>query len=102
MNTNDVIPFLPPQGMDCQLFMYEHVLDQASITFGVVPPPFPILSCNTLQLLEALSDYITGMSGGTPNMDIIQKNHSMCTYFTRLCVKAFSDKECESRAIGCE
>ncbi|MCI0454023.1 MAG: lipase family protein [Candidatus Dadabacteria bacterium] len=101
VNTNDVIPFLPPQGIDCQLFMYEHVLDHAAITFGVIPPPLPILSCDLLQLLEALSDYITGTSNGTPNIDIIEKNHSMCTYFMKLCAMAFSDKECESRAIGC-
>jgi len=101
VNTNDAAALLPPQGLDCQLFMYEHVKDQATITFGELLPPFPELTCDTLQLFAALYNYITGMSNGRENLDIIQKNHSMCTYFSKICALAFTKEECKSRAIGC-
>ena len=60
VNTNDLIPMLPPLGLDCFLFSYEHVDGEVTITFGTQLPPLPDFAnddCDLITIGEQLSTY---------------------------------------------
>jgi hypothetical protein len=99
VNTNDLIPMLPPQGLGCFLFSYEHVDGEVTITFGTQLPPLPDFAdddCNLVTIGAQLTTY------GINNMDDILEDHSMCTYFDTLCMMGSSPGTCSQRAIGCD
>jgi len=99
VNTNDLIPMLPPLGLDCFLFSYEHVDGEVTITFGTQLPPLPDFAnddCDLITIGEQLTTY------GIINMDDILEDHSMCTYFDTLCMMGSSPGTCAQRAIGCD
>ena len=98
VNTNDLVPKLPPQGLDCFLFSYEHVGGRQDITFGIMLPPLPDFAnddCDLVTIAEQITTY------GLNNADGILENHSMCTYFSTLCNMGSDPSSCSQRAIGC-
>lgn len=98
VNTNDLVPKLPPIGLDCPDFMYEHVSGEQDITFGVELPMLPDFSnddCNLLSIGEQVVNY------GLQNKDGIETNHDHCTYFMTLCMMGSDPSTCKERAIGC-
>jgi hypothetical protein len=99
VNTNDLVPMLPPLGLDCFLFSYEHVDGEMPITFGTPLPALPDFAaddCDLLTIGAQLAAY------GINNQDDILKDHSMCTYFSTLCSMGSSPGTCSQRAIGCD
>jgi len=98
VNTNDLVPMLPPQGLDCLLFSYEHVNGEIPITFGTplsTLPDFAADDCDLVTIGAQLLNY------GAANADDILEDHSMCTYFDTLCMMGSSPGTCSQRAIGC-
>lgn len=98
INTNDLVPKLPPLGLDCTDFMYEHVSGEYEITFGVSLPALPDFAADDCDLLTIGADLFTY---GLNNMDDIITDHSMCTYFDTLCMTGSDPAGCAERAIGC-
>jgi len=99
VNTNDIVPKLPPLGLDCFLFSYEHVDGEHNITFGTQLPPLPDFAnddCDLITIGEQLSTYALNNA-----VDILE-DHSMCTYFDTLCMMGSSPGTCAQRAIGCD
>ena len=99
VNTNDLVPKLPPLGLDCTDLMYEHVSGEHQITFGTALPPLPDFSkddCDTDTIAGQILTY------GLNNKSDIEENHSVCTYFMTLCDKGPDKSTCEQRAIGCD
>jgi len=99
VNTNDLVPKLPPQGLDCFLFSYEHVDGEVTITFGTELPPLPDFGNNNCDLATIAGQVITY---GLNNQDGILEDHSMCTYFSTLCNMGSDPGTCSQRAIGCD
>jgi hypothetical protein len=98
-NTNDLVPKLPPLGLDCANLMYEHVSGNHEITFGVVLPALPDFNdfnCNQLAINAAIFAY------GVSNLNDIVTDHKMCTYFKTLCMKGSDPSSCDERAAGCD
>ncbi len=98
VNTNDLVPKLPPLGLDCMNFMYEHVNGEQEITFGVALPALPDFAADDCDLLKIGDDLITY---GLNNLDDIETDHRMCTYFNTLCMMGSDPSICADRAIGC-
>ena len=99
VNTNDLVPMLPPLGLDCFLFSYEHVDGEMPITFGTPLPPLPDFAdddCDLVTIAAQLTTY------GINNQDDILEDHSMCTYFSTLCNMGSDPSTCSQRAIGCD
>lgn len=101
VNTNDAIPKLPPTTLDCEDFMYKHVMGQNDIMFGIALPPLPDLTCDdsVLTIKLDLAVYLTD------NKDQVEINHSICTYYDTLCGKKGTQQErdtCMMNAVGCE
>ena len=99
VNTNDLIPKLPPQGLNCLLFSYEHVGGKFDILFGTLLPELPDFAdddCDLITIGEQIGDYLID------NLDGILENHSMCTYFSTLCNMGSDPATCSQRAIGCD
>lgn len=98
VNTNDLVPKLPPLGLDCPMFSYEHVDGEVPITFGTPLPELPDFASDNCLLFSIGSDLLTY---GLNNQDDILEDHSMCTYFDTLCKMGSSPTTCSQRAIGC-
>ena len=98
VNTNDLVPKLPPLGLDCTDFMYEHVSGEHEITFGVALPALPDFAADDCDLLTIGADLLTY---GLNNLDDIETDHRMCTYFNTLCMMGLDPSGCADRAIGC-
>ncbi len=98
VNTNDLVPKLPPLGLDCPDFMYEHVSGEEEITFGVALPALPDFTKDNCDLIKIGADVVTY---GLNNLDGIEENHKMCTYFATLCGMTSDPSACEKRAVGC-
>ena len=98
VNTNDLVPKLPPQGLDCTDFMYEHVGGEHDIMFGVALPALPDFSADNCDLITIGSQVVTY---GLNNIDGISEDHKMCTYFMTLCETGPDPSTCADRAIGC-
>ncbi len=99
VNKNDLVPKIPPLGLDCTNFMYEHVSGEMTITFGTQLPPLPDFAkddCDLLTIGSQLATY------GLNNKDDILEDHSMCSYFDTLCKMGSSPGTCAQRAIGCD
>ncbi len=98
VNTNDLVPMLPPLGLDCPLLSYEHVSGEHEITFGTPLPALPDFAaddCDVITIAAQLVAY------GITNADDILEDHSMCTYFDTLCNMGSDPSTCAERAIGC-
>ena len=98
-NTNDLVPKLPPLGLDCTDLMYEHVSGKHEITFGVTLPDLPDFSdfnCSQVAINAAIFAY------GVSNREDIITDHKMCTYFKTLCMQGADPSTCDERAIGCD
>ena len=99
VNTNDLVPMLPPLGLDCENFEYFHVDNEHEITFGVQLPALPDFAdddCSLVSIGAQLATY------GLVNQDDILEDHSMCTYFNTLCAQGSSPGTCSQRAVGCD
>jgi hypothetical protein len=99
VNTNDVVPELPPLGLDCTDLMYAHVSGKHDITFGVTLPDLPNFNdfnCNQIAIKAAILAY------SASNLGDIVTNHEMCTYFKTLCNEGSDPSTCDQRAIGCD
>ncbi len=99
VNTNDLVPMLPPIGLDCTNFSYFHVDGEETITFGTQLPALPDFSqdnCNLITIAAQIVLY------GVVNKDGIGENHDHCTYFSTLCAMGSDPSGCSDRAIGCD
>lgn len=99
VNTIDLVPMLPPLGLDCTDFSYFHVDNEHEITFGTPLPALPDFAeddCSLVSIGAQLGIY------GIVNQDDILEDHSMCTYFSTLCAMGSSPGTCSQRAIGCD
>ena len=99
INTNDVVPKLPPVGLDCTDLMYAHVSGKHEITFGAALPALPDFNdfhCDQIAINASILVY------GFANLNDIVTNHSMCTYFKTLCMDGSDPSTCDERAIGCD
>jgi len=99
VNTNDLVPMLPPLGLDCTDFSYFHVDNKFEITFGVQLPALPDFeadNCNLIDIGAQLATY------GINNQDDILEDHSMCTYYKTLCDMSSDPSSCANGAIGCD
>ncbi len=99
VNTNDLVPKLPPLGLDCTDLMYVHTANEHQITFGVTLPPLPDFTkamCDQATIAGDLAEY------GFDNKSDIEEDHSMCTYFMTLCMKGSDPSTCSMRAVGCD
>jgi hypothetical protein len=98
VNTNDLVPMLPPLGLDCTDFSYFHVDGEVKITFGTQLPALPDFAADDCDLITIGAQLATY---GINNQDDILEDHSMCTYFDTLCMMGSSPGTCSQRAIGC-
>jgi lipase (class 3) len=98
VNTNDLVPKLPPLGLDCPDFMYGHVSGEYQITFGVGLPALPDFSADDCDLITIGAQVVTY---GLNNQDGIIEDHKLCTYFMTLCEMGSDPSTCAERAIGC-
>jgi len=99
INTNDLVPKLPPLGLDCTDLMYAHVSGDHPITFGVTLPDLPDFNdfnCEPVAINAAIVAY------GVSNLEDIVTDHEMCTYFKTLCMQGSDPSTCDERAIGCD
>ncbi|MFA9408900.1 MAG: lipase family protein [Candidatus Dadabacteria bacterium] len=98
VNKYDLVPMLPPLGLDCTDFSYFHVDNKHEITFGTeLPslPPFAKDECKLLKIGAQLAAYLL------KNKEDAGKNHYHCNYFSSLCSMGSSPETCSQRAIGC-
>lgn len=100
LNTNDLVPMLPPLGLDCTNFSYFHAGAQETITFGTQLPALPDFAdddCSVLEIAAQLGIF------GLANKDAIGENHDHCTYFSTLCAMGSDPGSCSQTAtdIGC-
>ncbi len=98
VNENDLVPKLPPTGLDCPDFMYQHVSNVLQLAFGVALPALPDFSADNCNLITIGAQVVTY---GIDNIDGISEDHKMCTYFTTLCAEGPDPSTCAERAIGC-
>lgn len=98
VNTNDLVPKLPPLGLDCPDFSYFHVSGEYQIEFGVSLPALPDFSADNCNLISIGADVLTY---GLNNQDGIIEDHKLCTYFMTLCEQGSDPSTCAERAIGC-
>ena len=99
VNTNDLVPMLPPLGLDCENFSYFHVDNKHEITFGTQLPPLPDFAdddCSLVSIGAQLGIY------GITNQDDILEDHSMCTYYKTLCDMTSDPASCAGGAVGCD
>ena len=99
VNTNDLVPKLPPLGLDCTDLMYAHVSGDHQITFGVTLPDLPDFkdfNCDPVAINAAIVAY------GVSNLEDVVTDHEMCTYFKTLCMQGSDPSTCDERAIGCD
>ena len=99
INTNDLVPKLPPLGLDCTDLMYAHVSGQHEMTFGVSLPDLPDFNhfnCDQIAINAAILAY------SASNLDDIVTDHEICTYFKTLCNEGSDPSTCDQRAIGCD
>jgi len=99
VNTNDLVPKLPPLGLDCTNFSYFHTNNKFEITFGTELPPLPDFADDDCDLVTIGSDLLTY---GINNQDDILEDHSMCTYYKTLCDMSSDPDSCADGAIGCD
>jgi len=99
VNTNDLVPKLPPLGLDCENFSYFHTNDKHEITFGTELPPLPDFAMDDCDLSTIGADLLTY---GINNEDAILEDHSMCTYYKTLCNMSSDPSSCAGGAIGCD
>lgn len=99
VNTNDLVPKLPPLGLDCPDFSYFHVSGEYQIAFGVALPALPDFAADDCNLLTIGADLLTY---GLNNLDGIETDHKMCTYFMTLCEQGSDPSTCADRAVGCD
>lgn len=100
LNTNDLVPMLPPLGLDCTNFSYFHAGAQETITFGTQLPALPDFAaadCSVLTIGLELGLY------GELNKDAIGENHDHCTYLSTLCAMGSDPSSCSQTAtdVGC-
>ena len=98
VNTNDLVPKLPPLGLDCPDFSYFHVSGEYQIGFGVPLPALPDFSADDCDLITIGAKVVTY---GLNNQDGIIEDHKLCTYFMTLCDMGSDPSTCTDRAIGC-
>ena len=98
VNKNDLVPMLPPLGLDCPAFSYFHVDNEFEVDFGVALPPLPDFEADNCSLISIGAQLVTY---GINNQSDILEDHSMCTYFSTLCSMGSSPGTCSQRAIGC-
>lgn len=93
VNTNDVVPQLPPDIRD--RIQYEHVKREIQITFGKAAPPLPDFShsISIPELLLELAEFLR-------DFDDVNANHSMCEYYNTLCEETGDPQSCKTRAVG--
>ncbi|MEX0998414.1 MAG: lipase family protein [Thermodesulfobacteriota bacterium] len=99
VNKNDLVPMLPPLGLDCPAFSYFHVDNEFEVDFGVALPPLPDFEADNCSLISIGAQLVTY---GINNQSDILEDHSMCTYFSTLCSMGSSPGTCSQRAIGCD
>ena len=75
VNENDLVPKLPPLGLDC--------------------PDFSGDKCDLVDIGAQVVTY------GLQNIDGISEDHKMCTYFMTLCAMTPDPTTCDARAVGC-
>jgi len=100
VNKNDLVPMLPPLGLECIDFSYFHVDNMFEITFGIQLPPLPDFAdddCKLLTIGAQLATYVLN------NKEDIERDHTHCTYFSTLCSMGSSPGTCSQRAmaVGC-
>ena len=98
VNQYDLVPMLPPLGLDCPDLSYQHVDNKFEITFGQQLPSLPDFSkdeCDevVLDILEQLANYLFA------NEKDIETNHNHCTYFSTLCSMGENPDSCSQRAM---
>jgi hypothetical protein len=98
VNTNDLVPKLPPLGLDCPDFSYFHVSGEYQIAFGTALPALPDFSADNCNLISIGADVLTY---GLNNQDGIIEDHKLCTYFMTLCAEGSDPSTCAERAVGC-
>lgn len=93
VNTNDVVPQLPPDIRD--LIDYEHVTRERQITFGKVAPTLPDFSdrIGISELLQEIGEFLR-------DFDDVNANHSMCDYYNTICEDTRDPHRCKTRAVG--
>ena len=89
VNTNDVIPKLPPTTLDCDNFRYEHAPGERDITFGSTLPALPDMSCEQTGLIPG--KILTYLLDNETQVEI---NHSICTYHDTLCDQLVGNEDC--------
>lgn len=99
VNTNDLVPMLPPLGLDCTNFSYFHVDNEFEITFGVQLPALPNFEADNCDLFSIGGQLATY---GINNQDDILEDHSMCTYYKTLCDMSSDPSSCAGGAISCD
>lgn len=102
VNKNDLVPMLPPLGLDCVDFSYFHVDNKFEIEFGVELPPLPDFSDDVTDGICDLGS-IGGklLTYGINNSSDILTDHSMCTYYDTLCNMSSDPSTCAGGAVGC-
>lgn len=98
VNVNDLVPKLPPLGLDCPDFSYFQVSNELQLAFGVGLPALPDFSADNCNLITIGAKVVTY---GLNNQDGIAEDHKLCTYFMTLCAEGSDPSTCEQRAIGC-
>jgi hypothetical protein len=99
VNTNDLVPKLPPLGLDCENFSYFHTNDKHEITFGTELPALPDFAKDDCDFSTIGTDLLTY---GINNLNAIEEDHSMCTYYKTLCNMSSDPSSCAAGAIGCD
>lgn len=99
VNKNDLVPMLPPLGLDCTNFSYFHVDNEFEITFGVELPALPDFEADNCSLISIGAQLVTY---GINNQNDILTDHSMCSYYKTLCDMSSDPGSCAGGAIGCD
>ncbi|MGB3363228.1 MAG: lipase family protein [Thermodesulfobacteriota bacterium] len=99
VNKNDLVPMLPPLGLDCTNFSYFHVDNEFEITFGTQLPALPDFEADNCNLLSIGGQLLTY---GINNQSDILEDHSMCTYYKTLCDMSSDPSSCAGGAVGCD
>lgn len=97
VNTNDVIPKLPPQNLtNCPELLYVHVDEQVDITFGVTISNFPKFSstCSIGTIEATLGIFLYA------NRAAVLTDHDSCSYYSTLCDQTLDPDTCRNNARG--
>ncbi len=97
VNTNDLVPKLPPLRLDCTNFSYFHVNNEETITFGTQLPALPDFAdadCSVVTIAAELGIY------GLANKTALGENHDHCTYLSTLCAMGSDPSGCAQRATA--